>query len=109
MDFIGRIKGVDMARLTKTSKHNGYLDGKPGGRNVFKLFEQLGINIRTVRRYQNTEREGGFHTVEIRKRILQEILEDKLEIRTENDKLKEELEEANNKICYLEQFNKQIN
>jgi hypothetical protein len=95
-----------MATLTKTSKLRGYLDGKPGGRSIFKEFETFGINIRAVRRYQNTDREGLFHTVEIKKNRLQEILEDKLDLRQENNILKEKLEIAENRICYLEQQSK---
>ena len=95
-----------MAELTKTSKLRGYLNGQPGGRKVFQWFEKFEVKVRAVRRYRNTEREGGFHTVEIKKVRLQEILEDKLQLREENDILKENLEIAEAKICFLEQYGK---
>jgi len=102
---INLTKGIKLlATLTKTSKRRGYLDGRAGARTVFQLFEDSGVRISAVRRYQNTERAGSFQTVEVKKNTLLEILEDKLEIREENNRLKEQLELAQNRICYLEQY-----
>lgn len=93
-----------MAKLMKTTRRKAYIAGKAGGRSTFKLLEEYGVKARTVRRFKNDEKEGGFNTVELTKTELLDILENLETKKMLLEEAYEEIEELKNKLALIEHY-----